>query len=133
MSRDLPAPASPEADTLVACLCAGWCTTCEAYRVTLAEVAAAHPGLRFAWIDIEDDSDALGDAALDIESFPTLMLLRAGHPLFHGSVLPHAATLRRMLAALAEGTLAPGAAAQVSAPLAAAVWQLAPQRPLPAP
>ncbi|WP_395701901.1 thioredoxin family protein [Aquabacterium sp.] len=123
--------AAPTADDLlVACLCAGWCTTCTAYRGTLAEVAAAHPALRFAWIDIEDDSDALGDSALDIENFPTVMLLRAGRVLFHGTLLPHAATLLRLLEALRNDALAPGDAAAVPAEMAAAVWRLGPERPI---
>lgn len=117
-------------DLLVACLCAAWCHTCTDYRATLAAVAAQHPGLRFAWIDIEDDADALGDDALDIETFPTLMLLRAGQPLFHGPLLPHAATLNRLLDTLATNTLASGAAASVPVAMAAAVWRLAPQRAL---
>jgi len=117
-------------DVLVACLCAAWCHTCTTYRRTLAAVAAGRPGLRFAWIDIEDDADALGDDALDIETFPTLMLLRAGRPLFYGPLLPHAATLARLLDTLADDSLAPGAAAQVPPAMAAAVWRLAPQRAL---
>jgi len=134
-------PTSAGADDItVACLCAAWCHTCTDYQATLAAVAAARPGLRFAWIDIEDDADALGDDALDVENFPTLMLLRAGQPLFYGTLLPHAATLNRLLAALVDtGTpsrtgaakLAPGAAASVPATMAAAVWRLAPGRPLP--
>lgn len=117
-------------ELLVACLCAGWCTTCAAYRPVLAGLAAERPGLRFAWIDIEDDADALGEEALDIENFPTVMLLRGGRPLFHGTLLPHASTLARLLDALAADALAPGAAAQVPPAMAAAVWRLAPQRPL---
>jgi thiol-disulfide isomerase/thioredoxin len=120
-------------DVLVACLCAAWCHTCKAYQATLAAVAAMHPGLRFAWIDIEDDADALGDEALDIETFPTLMLLRGGVPLFHGTLLPHAATLGRLLDALQARALSPGAAASVPPDMAAAVWRLAPRRPLPMP
>lgn len=120
-------------DLLVACLCADWCHTCTSYRATLAAVAAARPGLRFAWIDIEDDADALGDDALDIETFPTLLLLRAGRPLFHGPLLPHAATLTRLLDTLAADPLAPGAAAGVPLAMADAVWRLAPHRALVAP
>jgi thiol-disulfide isomerase/thioredoxin len=117
-------------DVLVACLCAAWCTTCDAYRPLLAALAAQRPGLRFAWIDIEDDADALGDDALDIETFPTLMLLRGGAPLFYGPLLPNAATLARLLDALADNqALAPGGAANVPAAMAAAVWRLARDRP----
>ena len=125
--------ALPDDATLVACLCAAWCGTCTSYRNTMAAAAASHPDLHFAWIDIEDDSDALGDAALDIEDFPTLILMRAGRPLFHGTVLPHAGTLARLLAALAAQSLAPGDAAQVPRAMAAAIWRLAPHRPVPLP
>ena len=85
---------------LVACLCAEWCLTCKAYRDTLAAVAAAHPGVSFVWVDIEDHADALeSDAheAPDIVNFPTLLLLRGAAPLFFGTVLPHANVLERML------------------------------------
>ncbi len=115
---------------LVACLCASWCTTCDAYRVTFAAVAATRPDLRFAWIDIEDDSDALGDGALEIEDFPTVMILRAGQPLFFGTLLPHASTLARMLEALDAGALAGGGAASVPPEMAAAVWRLGSARPV---
>ena len=114
---------------LVACLCAAWCTTCDAYRPVLAAVAAQRPGLCFAWIDIEDDADVLGDDALDIVTFPTLMVLRAGVPLFHGALLPHAATLLRLLDALVGGTTAGTTTPAVPAAMAAAVWRLGPLRP----
>lgn len=94
------APADP--DLLVACLCAGWCTTCEAYRAVFEQSAREHPQARFAWVDIEDESDALGDAALDIESFPTLLIVRDGAPCFYGTVLPHGATVSRLVEAAQE-------------------------------
>ena len=111
---------------LVACLCAGWCTTCDAYRPVLAQVAALRPQACFAWIDIEDDADALGDDALDIATFPTVMVLRAGRVLFHGTLLPHAGTLQRLLDSLQTGATAAGS--PVPPAMAAAVWRLGPQR-----
>ena len=88
------------APLLVACLCAEWCLTCKAYRDTLAGVAAAHPEVAFAWVDIEDHADALesdGHEAPDIVNFPTLLVLRGSEPLFFGTVLPHANVVERML------------------------------------
>jgi thioredoxin 1 len=117
-------------DWWVVCLCAAWCDTCEIYRPLLAGLAAQRPDQRFAWIDIEDDADALGDDALDIETFPTLMVLRDGLPLFHGPLLPNVATLARLLDALATQAPAAGEAASVPPAMAAAVWRLAPQRRL---
>ena len=99
-------PAHPEPLT-VACLCASWCVACQAYAATFAQVAQAHPDVRFAWIDIEDHSDALGDEALDIENFPTLLVLKgsAPRPLFLGTVMPHAGTLERMVQAAQSGSM----------------------------
>lgn len=117
---DSPTDITPaEGPLTVACLCAGWCTACQAYRATFDAVAAQWGAVRFAWIDIEAHSDALGDAALDIENFPTLMLLRGAQPLFLGTVLPHAGTLARMVEAAQTGALAP-------AGLDAAAWDMAP-------
>ncbi len=101
-----PAP-HPEALT-VACLCAGWCVACKAYAATFAQVAQAHPDVCFTWIDIEDHSDALGDEALDIENFPTLLVLKGAQgprPLFLGTVMPHAGTLERMVQAAQAGSM----------------------------
>jgi thiol-disulfide isomerase/thioredoxin len=94
----------PETFT-VACLCAGWCVACQAYVTTFAQVAQAHPDVCFAWIDIEDHSDALGDEALDIENFPTLLVLKGRRPLFLGTVMPHAGTLERMVQAAQAGSM----------------------------
>jgi Thioredoxin len=120
---DADADAAPDAGWLVACLCARWCNTCEAYRVTFAQVAAQmtaqHPALRFVWVDIEDEADTLGDAALEVENFPTLMLLQHSRPRFFGTLLPHASTLSRTLTAALAGELAGaglGATADALAP-----------------
>ena len=95
---------------LVACLCASWCRTCDDYRPTFAAVAAARPDLRFAWIDIEDHSDALGPVALDIEDFPTLLVARGETLRFFGPILPHRETLLRTIDAARAAALTPGIA-----------------------
>lgn len=94
---------TPSPSLTVACLCAGWCTGCQAYAPVFDEVAQRFPTVRFVWIDIEEHSDALGEPALDIEDFPTLMLLRGDRAVFYGTVLPHAGTLVRMVEALQDG------------------------------
>lgn len=126
----LPAFPPDHPPWLVACLCAAWCGTCTAYRSTLTAVAAAHPQMRFAWIDIEDDADTLGDDALDIADFPTLMVMHQGVVRFHGPLLPHAATLAQLLQRLAAGTGVAGDAARVPPAMAEAVGRLGPQRPV---
>ncbi|MBQ0960997.1 thioredoxin family protein [Ideonella sp. 4Y11] len=111
---------------LVACLCAGWCTTCDAYRATFDALAARHPLADFVWVDIEDHADALEDDAghaPDIQNFPTLLLLQDGQPRFFGTVLPHAAVVERLLAEAARAALPPLAGAGPQA-LARAVLAL---------
>ncbi len=89
---------------LVACLCAEWCGSCRDYRATFAALAAQFAGeAEFAWIDIEDESDALGDP--DIENFPTLLLVDDAGLRFLGAVTPHAATAERLVRNALAGEL----------------------------
>ena len=89
---------------LVACLCAEWCGSCRDYRATFDALSAQFSGQAdFAWIDIEDESDALGDP--DIENFPTLLLVDGGGLRFLGAVTPHAATAERLVQNALAGAL----------------------------
>jgi len=83
---------------LVACYCAAWCDTCTQYRPKFEALSAALPGHAFAWIDIEDHPDLLGDE--DVENFPTLMVQANGRVLFYGPMLPHIGHLERLLDSL---------------------------------
>ena len=74
----LEPPARPK--WLVVCLCAEWCGTCREYRDPLKAVAADFPQHAFAWIDIEDEAELAGD--VDIETFPTLLVLEGPQVLF---------------------------------------------------
>jgi thioredoxin 1 len=112
-------PSSPTAEPLlVACLCAQWCRTCDTYRDTLAAARDAlrqgHPdaAMRFVWVDIEDESELVGD--LDIEDFPTLLLARGDQVLFFGPLLPHAQTLDRLVRGALAGELPPVSAAALA-------------------
>ena len=65
-----------------------------------AELAAAHPGLRWRWVDVEDEAETLDD--LDIETFPTLLVLAPEGLRFAGAIAPQEDTLRRLLRACVE-------------------------------
>jgi len=93
---------------LVACLCAAWCGTCDDYRPLFKAAASEHPEARFAWIDIESESDALGPLALEVEDFPTLLIADGTSLRFYGPLLPHAATLARTFEAARHAVLTPG-------------------------
>ncbi len=91
---------------LVACLCAQWCGACREYRPVFDAIAARFADAAdFAWIDIEDESDALGDP--DIENFPTLLIVNGGAALFYGAVTPQPQTAERLLRGVLAGERAP--------------------------
>jgi len=83
---------------LVACFCAAWCDTCGLYRTRLAALAEARPQRVYAWIDIEDHPDLLGDE--DVENFPTLLVQIGPRVVFYGPMLPHIGHLERLLDSL---------------------------------
>ena len=95
---------SPSASPLlVACLCAGWCRTCDAYRETFDDLAREFgAATRFVWVDVEDQDEILGD--LDIQNFPTLLLALDDEIRFFGTVTPQRQTARQLVQrALAAG------------------------------
>lgn len=100
----MPANPNDASSRWVVCLCADWCGTCRDYRPVFEQVAAAHPGLNFFWLDIEDEADFVGD--LEVETFPMLLIADASELRFSGPLLPHAATLSRLIAAMDEGAAA---------------------------
>jgi len=90
----------------VACLCAQWCGVCRDWRAAFEEQARAHPQLAFAWVDVEDEADAMGD--VDIETFPSLLVARGNEALFLGPIPPSGAGLARLIATL-QAQPGPGA------------------------
>lgn len=98
----------------VACLCADWCGVCRDWLPLFTEQARAHPRMRFSWVDVEDEDDAMGD--VDIETFPTLLVARGEQVLFLGPIAPSAAQFARLLATLqAQPRPAPGLVAGADA------------------
>ena len=113
MSAPAANPAAPGASLHVACLCAAWCRTCEGYaevfEAAMAQLRQAQPELQARWIDIEDEAELLGD--VDIETFPTLVVVQGGQVRFAGPLTPQPETLNRVLrAALGGGPATPQAA-----------------------
>ena len=101
MSEPAATPASEApAPLLVICLCAAWCGVCREYQPRFEQVAAAMPHARFAWIDVEDEADLLDP--IEVENFPTLLIVRGGEARFFGTVTPQIETLERLVRAHAE-------------------------------
>jgi thioredoxin 1 len=94
----------PRERLLVSCLCAEWCGSCRDYRATFAALAAQFAAnADFAWIDVEDEADALGE--LDIDDFPTLFIAEGDTLRFLGAVTPQAQTAERLIRSAIAGEL----------------------------
>ncbi|WP_119965725.1 thioredoxin family protein [Simplicispira lacusdiani] len=108
-----PAPAAAESGWWAVCLCAEWCGTCRDYRAVFEALAQEHAGVRFVWVDIEDESDLAGD--LDVETFPTLLIADGRTARFLGPLLPQAGVLSRLLESLRAAQGGAGAGPQAQA------------------
>jgi len=82
----------------VACLCAAWCGVCREWLPQFTAQARAHPHMRFAWVDVEDEDEAMGD--VDIETFPTLLVGRGDQVLYLAPIPPLGNQFTRLLARL---------------------------------
>ncbi|MEI2416679.1 thioredoxin family protein [Orrella sp. JC864] len=91
----LPATQLPEAPSLVVCYCAEWCGTCRQYQPLFEALAHRRGDYVFAWVDIEDHPELLGEQ--DVENFPTVLVMREGRTVFYGTLLPHIGHLERLL------------------------------------
>jgi thioredoxin 1 len=106
-------------DSWVICLCAQWCGQCRDYELIFQQVARNLTDTHFAWLDIEDHADAIGD--IDIETFPTLLVAKGGDVCFFGPLTPQATVLTRMIQTSLAATLPPPVVSQNAD--AAHVWQ----------
>jgi thioredoxin 1 len=82
----------------VACLCAAWCGVCREWLPQFTAQARAHPHMRFAWVDVEDEDESMGD--VDIETFPTLLVARGDQVLYLAPIPPLGKQFTRLLARL---------------------------------
>lgn len=87
---------------VVVCYCAAWCDTCTQYRGDFERLAERLPRHAFAWVDIEDSPEMLGDE--DVENFPTLAIQGARGNLFYGTLLPYIGHLERLIEELQDDT-----------------------------
>jgi thiol-disulfide isomerase/thioredoxin len=90
--------AAGDAPLEVICLCAAWCGVCREWTPAFEQLAATFPQVRFGWVDVEDEADAMGD--LDIETFPTLLIAQGDRARFLGPVQPSLTQVGRLIESL---------------------------------
>jgi thiol-disulfide isomerase/thioredoxin len=100
----------------VACLCADWCGSCREYQARFEQMKASFPGAEFVWIDIEDQADLVDP--IEVDNFPTLLVLVDQQVRFFGSVTPQVETLHRLIQAQLEAPASPAPAKSAVAALA---------------
>jgi thioredoxin 1 len=77
-----------------------WCPPCRVMKPVLAELAAEHPGLRIAQLDVDEHQRTA--AAYGVLSMPTFILFRGGQPIVR---LVGARSKTKLARELAEGGL----------------------------
>lgn len=97
-------PRLTEQALVVIAFCAEWCGTCREFRPVLERIAAADPDVLFAWADIEDDAELVGD--VDVDNFPALAIFRGGKVLHFGVSLPLERVVIRLLQSVAHSASA---------------------------
>lgn len=112
--------ANPD-DFWVVCLCAEWCHVCRDWQPRFQPLVAEQGvGARTLWLDVEDEEiDALN---LDIETFPTLLILRRDQPLFLGAVPPVDEHIARLVKKCAQQSAPSPTCTASEQTLAALVW-----------
>ena len=98
MQEEQEVVAPSAASWTVVCLCAQWCRVCQQYAQDFAAVQAAQPQVRWVWVDVEEQEQAMGD--WEIETFPTVLLAQGEQLRFMGVLQPQMAVLQRLLAGL---------------------------------
>ncbi|MEO5796492.1 MAG: thioredoxin family protein [Rhodoferax sp.] len=93
-------PSSPTPALWVACLCADWCGSCRDYQERFEQVARAFSGAQFVWVDIEDQADVVDP--IEVDNFPTVLVVVDGAVRFFGSITPQMETLQRLVQAQME-------------------------------
>ena len=79
--------------------------TCREYASVFLQLQTEFPGVKFSWIDIEDNADLVDP--VEVDNFPTVLLAVDAQVRFFGAVTPHAHTLRRLIQTHQSNTPSP--------------------------
>ncbi len=105
-------------------LCAQWCHVCRDLAPDFQALSLEHPSVTWLWIDVEDHAELV--QALDITTFPSVLVGMGEQLVFFGEAPGNAARFRAFLQPFALGrvTRAPQAPDEAAAEVFARLQQL---------
>ena len=98
-------------------LCAEWCGVCRDLKGMFEELSAIHPSVQWTWVDVEDHSEIFDD--LELDTFPSLLVILNKRPWFFGSIEPRKDVVLRIVTEILESP-----SPMLSAPIDATVVEL---------
>jgi len=84
-----------EGKRLVACLCADWCSSCQAWQADFSTLSKDFPDDCFVWVDIEDHPDLVTE--IDLETLPILLIQSVESAHFLGPIQPRLSQVAKIL------------------------------------
>jgi thioredoxin 1 len=98
-------------------LCAEWCGVCRDLKGMFEELSAIQPSVHWTWVDVEDHSEIFDD--LELDTFPSLLVMLNKRPWFFGSIEPRKEVVLRIVTKISESP-----SPMLSAPIDATVVEL---------
>jgi thioredoxin 1 len=119
LRRGLCRPSLSQASTQVDVLflCAEWCGVCRDLKGMFEELSAIQPSVHWTWVDVEDHSEIFDD--LELDTFPSLLVMLNKRPWFFGSIEPRKEVVLRIVTKISESP-----SPMLSAPIDATVVKL---------
>ncbi|WP_239663487.1 thioredoxin family protein [Citrobacter koseri] len=84
-----------EGQRLVACFCADWCSSCQAWRDNFSRLAQKSPEDCFVWLDIDKHPDMIADIDLDI--LPVMLVQNEEKVYFLGTIKPELSIVEKII------------------------------------
>ena len=89
-------PANPANNCLAVIVCADWCGVCRNFKTIVKDFH----GCRVTWIDLDDFEELPGSP--EIETFPTVIVVKDAAVLFIGAIKPNKESLEGIIGAVSD-------------------------------
>lgn len=80
---------------LIACFCADWCSSCQAWQNSFSRLAQKFPEDCFVWLDIDKHPDMIADIDLDI--LPVMLVQNEEKVYFLGTIKPELSIVEKII------------------------------------